>query len=526
MKTAFSHYAGILFLVIYFAVTVAIGWFSRRARSSANSFLNATRSLSLPVVSLSYLAANCGALDILGLNAAAAQYGVQAFHFYWIGAIPAMIFLSLWVMPVYRRSGIRSVPEFFEQRYGPDVRLLNACVVAITRLLLGGINLYAMAQVLEAILGLPFLSGVLLSAGVVLASVLLGGIRATMYNSIFQLGLMLAGLLPLVLHYAKGRASLPFADHGLRVHVWAATPLYSTSSTLDAIGVVIGLGFVLSFGYWCTDFVLMQRAFTARTDTGARLVPVWSGFGKLFFSMIGVLPGLAAVAAIPGLGKSVRYDQALPLLMRMTYGPVMLGLGLTALVAGLMSGLAANISAFSALWTQDIYRRSIRTHESENHYLWMGRLAYLLAAIVGGVTSYSTILFGDLMEHVQLLFSIFASPFWAIFLLGILSRRVDARGATAGFMSGACTGIAHVAAFGFGWIHYGSVMNMTFHGAIYSFTTALIVGLLASKGTSDERQRGIMVLDPSVAFGDGTLLIWCLSVLLLSAAVALNVYWR
>jgi hypothetical protein len=240
MKPSFSHYAGILFLLCYFAVTVAIGWLSRRARSTANSFLNATRSVSLPVVSLSYLAANCGALDILGLNAAAAQYGVQAFQFYWIGAIPAMIFLSLWVMPVYRRSGIRSVPEYFEQRYGPDVRLLNACVVAITRLLLGGINLYAMAQVLQAILGLPFLAGILLSAGVVLASILLGGIRATMYNSIFQLGLLLTGLVPLVLHYAKGRESLPFADGGMRVHLWTATPLSSTSSTLDAIGVVIG----------------------------------------------------------------------------------------------------------------------------------------------------------------------------------------------------------------------------------------------------------------------------------------------
>jgi SSS family solute:Na+ symporter len=465
-------------------------------------------------------------LDILGLNAAAAQYGVQAFHFYWIGAIPAMIFLSLWVMPVYRRSGIRSVPEYFEKRYGPDVRLLNACVVAITRLLLGGINLYAMAQVLQAILGLPFLSGVLLSGGVVLASVLLGGIRATMYNSIFQLGLMLTGLVPLLLHYAKGRESLPFADGGMRVHLWTATPLYSTSSTLDAIGVVIGLGFVLSFGYWCTDFVLMQRAFTARTDHGARMVPVWSGFGKLCFSMLGVLPGLAAVANIPGLGRTVRYDQALPLLMRMTYGPVMLGLGLTALVAGLMSGLAANISAFSALWTQDIYRTSISTEESEAHYLWMGRVAYLFAAIIGGFASYLTMLFGNLMEHIQLLFSIFASPFWAIFLLGILSRRVNARGAIAGFIGGAAMGLAHVAAFGLGWIRYGSVMNMTFHGAIYSFTTALIVGLLASSGKNDQRQRRILVLDPSVAFGAGTLPIWCLSLVLLTGAIALNVYWR
>ena len=272
MTATFAHSAGILILVAYLSVTVIIGWLSRRSNFSANSFLNATQSLSLPVVTISYLAANCGALEILGLNAAAAQYGVQAFHFYWIGAIPALIFLALWVMPVYRRSSIRSVPEYLEKRYGPNVRLLNACVVAITTLLLGGINLYAMAQVLQAILGLPFFAGIVLTGGIVLIYVLLGGIRATMYNEVFQLAVMLAGLLPLALHYARGRASLPLDAHSMRTHLWTATPIYSTRSPFDSLGIVVGLGFVLSFGYWCTDFVLMQRAFAARTERGARMV--------------------------------------------------------------------------------------------------------------------------------------------------------------------------------------------------------------------------------------------------------------
>jgi SSS family solute:Na+ symporter len=270
----------------------------------------------------------------------------------------------------------------------------------------------------------------------------------------------------------------------------------------------------------------MQRAFTARTNSGARLVPLLSGFGKLSFALIGVLPGLAAVKYIPALGSSLRYDQALPLLMRMTYGPLMLGLGLTALVAGLMSGFAANLSAFSALWTEDIYRRSLRPAASEDHYLRMGRWAYVFAAVVGIVTSYVTILFGNLMEHVQLLFSILASPFWAIFLLGICARRADARGAIAGFISGACIGLLHLAAFGLGMVHYGSVMNMTFHGAIYSFTTALVVGLLASHRGPGSTQRRILTMDLSVAFGAGTLPIWCLSVVLLTVAVLLNDYWR
>jgi SSS family solute:Na+ symporter len=211
--------------------------------------------------------------------------------------------------------------------------------------------------------------------------------------------------------------------------------------------------------------------------------------------------------------------------MRMTYGPVMLGLGLAALVAGLMSGFAANISAFSAIWTEDIYRRALRPAATEAHYLWMGRSAYVFAVLVGVVTSYLTMLFGNLMEHVQLLFSIFVSPFWAIFLLGVSARRVDARGAITGFICGACIGLAHLAAYGLNLIRYGSVMNMTFHGAIYSFTTALIVGLLASRGKTVETERRILVLDPSVAFGAGTLPIWCLSIVLLAIAVLLNVYW-
>jgi len=522
-----SRNFGLLLLPAYFAVTVLLGFLARRKQSTANAFLNSTHSLPTALVALSFLAANCGALELLGLNAVAAEYGVQSLHFYFIGAIPALLFLALWVMPVYRRSQIRSLPEFLEKRFGPKVRLLNACVVALTTLLLGGINLYALAQTLQAILGLPFLLGALVSAAVVLVYVFVGGLRATIYNEVFQLAVVLAGLLPLAFYSLRARNTLTFANTGLRGHLWSTTPVWSTHSAFDTMGLIFGLGFVLSFGYWCTDFVLMQRAFAARTDSGARLIPVLSGFGKIFFALIGVLPGIAAVALIPGLGKTVRYDQTLPLLMRQTYGPLMLGLGLTALSASLMSGFAANLSAFSALWTQDIYRTNLRPHRNEQHYLRMGRFSYLFAAAVGVLASYITFLFGNLMEHVQLLFSILASPFWAIFLLGVSTRRVTSRGAIAGFLTGAAVGLLHLLAASLGYLHYGSGMNLSFHGAIYSFSAALITALLTGYDRDSTPAPALLVFRNSVtAVRKDSRTLGVLATLLLAVALAVNVYLR
>ena len=368
-----GHAIALTILPLYFLVTIVIGWLARSGTRSSRAFLNASRSLPLTVVVAAYLAANCGALEIVGLSAMAAQYGVQAFHFYWIGAIPAMIFLALWMMPVYRRSQIASVPEYLERRFGPNVRLLNAVITALILLLLAGVSLYAMAQVLEVIVGLSFGVGILLSAGVVLTYILLGGLKATIYNEVFQLFVMVVGLVPLacrswrLLHTAH--LALPEQSR----HLWRDLPLASTHAPLDKTGVIVGLGFVLSFGYWCTDFVLMQRAFTARTEQEARQVPLWAGFGKLCFALMVVLPGLAAGRLLPALAQSQHFDQALPRVMVDLYGPVMLALGITAIVASLMSGLAANVSAFASVATNDIYRARVRRHADDTHYLRVGR---------------------------------------------------------------------------------------------------------------------------------------------------------
>jgi SSS family solute:Na+ symporter len=520
---------GLAILPLYFLVTIVIGWFANRQSRGSSSYLNASRSLPLWIVTAAYLAANCGALEIVGLSAMAAQYGVQAFNFYWIGAIPAMVFLAIWMMPVYRRSGVKTLPEYLAIRYGPGVRLLNAIVLAVTMLLLGGISLYAMAQVLEVVVGLSFAESSSLSAAVVLVYVLMGGIRATIYNEVFQLMVMVAGLVPLAvrsIHVLAAPATIPSAS---RYHLWTGMPLASQAAPVDSIGVVFGLGFVLSFAYWCTDFVLMQRAFAARTETEARQVPLWAGFGKLAFSLLVILPGLAAYRLIPALGSSARFDQALPALMNLLYGPTMLGIGLTALVASLMSGLAANVSGFAAVWTEDIYRAYIRKHEQDSHYLLVARISAIAAILACTAASYIDFLFRDLMEHVQMIFSIFGAPFWAVFLLGMSTRRTTARGAVAGFLTGTTVGLLHLAAFTHGWIRYGSIMNANFHAAIYSFSTAAAVGLLASFGP---RQRQTAVAGNLIfnwrmgTEGVRVGFIWSLALILLVACAALNFLWR
>jgi SSS family solute:Na+ symporter len=520
--------AGLVILPLYFLVTILIGWWARRQSRSANAYLNASRSLPLWIVTAAYLAANCGALEIVGLSAMAAHYGVQAFHFYWIGAIPAMVFLAIWMMPVYRRSGVRSVPEYLDVRYGQNLRLLNACVVATTMLLLAGISLYAMAQTLEAILGLTFVASISISAGVVLAYVLLGGIKATIYNEVFQLIVMIAGIAPLAWHAFRSGAVTPALRQGVSFHLWTGLPVASNAAPLDVVGVLFGLGLVLSFSYWCTDFVLMQRAFTARTEIAARQVPLLAGFGKLLFSVLVVVPGLAAVRLLPELGHTQRFDQALPAIMTFFYGPTMLGLGLTALVASLMSGLAANVSAFAAIWTEDIYRSRIRQHATDMHYLAMGRIAAVVAIVIGAFASYIDFLFSDLMEHVQLIFSVFAAPFLAIFLLGMTTRRTTERGAAIAFLGGTTVALAHLVAFIRGWIFYGSIMNANFHGAIYAFCTALTLGWLVSISgahVSIHAQKDL-VFQWRVGLAESNRLLWILSLILLTSCIALNLIWR
>lgn len=519
---------GLSILPFYLAVTLLIGWASRRRLSGSNDFLNASRTLPLWVVAGSFLSSNCGALEIVGLSAVAAQYGVLAFHFYWIGAIPGMVFLGGVMIPIYLRSGVKSLPEYLQQRFDARVRLLNAWLVLCTVTALSGINIFAMADVLSVVLRWPFTFSACLSAGVVLVYVSIGGLRATIYNELLQLVIIAAGLLPL-LFISKIPLFGMQDESASRWHLWKGLPLASAHGSMDAVGVVIGLGLVLSFSYWCTDFVQIQRALTATSVSSARLVPLLAGFGKLGFSLLVVVPALGAAAAL-GPHAFTGYNQTLPALMKHAYGPILLGLGMTALLASLMSGLAANVSAFSAIWTQEIYRPYLRKGLSEAHYIFVGRIAISVAVVLSVATSYLTANFRDMMEYVQLVFSLFGAPFFAIFFLGAFTRRTTSRGAIAGLCSGVAVAVAYHALAFAGMFHDQSQMGANFHVAIYAFATAIAVSLLASR--PDERipapKLEKLVYLPRHRSGDPPLsrTWWILACTLLGLCGVLNFLWR
>jgi solute:Na+ symporter, SSS family len=519
---------GMAILPLYLIVTILIGWASRRTHSGANDFLNASRSLPLWIVVAAFLSANCGALEIVGLSAMAAQYGVQAFHFYWVGAIPGMVFLAGVMIPVYMRSGVQSLPEYLEKRFDARVRLINSWLILATGTALSGIGLYAIAQVLHVVFGWSFTGGAFLAVGIVLIYVMLGGLRATIYNEVFQLLVIVLGLLPLSYRTATMFHSESHLS-GTHWHLWLGLPPLSRAASLDQFGVIVGLGFVLSFSYWCTDFVLIQRALTAKTIAAGRLVPLLAGFGKLGFSLLVIVPSLGA-AAFLGRRMPSSFDQTLPALMAASYGPALLGLGMTALLASLMSGLAANVSAFSAVWTEEIYRRSIRRTAPEEHYIRVGRVSIVAAIVLSITTSYLAFYFRDLMEYVQLIFSLFGAPFFAIFLIGIFTRRATSRGAVVGLSCGVVLAVFHHSLVAAGWLVYGSLMSANLYVAMYAFSTALFVGLLfsrtAERKTDAELELLVYRSGQKSESSRASVLWWLLASSLLAACAVLNYLWR
>lgn len=467
----------------YFAVTLLVGYRLRKRIVSTSDYFLAGRSLPAIVTGIAFVAANCGALEVMGMVSTAAKYGARANHFYWLGAIPAMLFLALFMMPIYYRSRVRSVPEFLKLRYGESTRAFNALAFATMMILVSGISLYAMAIILGTLVGWSFTTSVLVSAAVVLTYVVLGGLAASIYNEVLQFVLIVVGLTPLAffalreLHGWQGlAAALP---PELR-HTWQGLPVASPlSSAMDGVGNVLGLGFVLSFGYWCTDFLLIQRALAAKDLRAAVQTPLIAAVAKLFFPALVVLPGLAAVALFPQ-GLASRYDVALPNLMVRYYGHGLLGLGVTAMLASFMSGMAGNITAFNTVWTYDIYQAYLARGRSDRHYLTVGRTATVAATVLSIATAYIVLSFNNLMDYVQLLFSFFNAPLFATFLLGMFTRWATPAGGFAGLVSGTLAAGLHYLAYRSHWLPYGSDMTANFYGAICAWTVCFLVTVAVS----------------------------------------------
>lgn len=518
-------------LPAYLLTTIGIGWKSRRRDGAANDFVNASRALPLWIVIAAFLAANCGALEIVGLSAVAAQYGVQALHFYFIGAIPGMILFGGAMIPVYMRNRIQSLPEYLEKRFDARVRLINSWLILAKLASVAGVGLYAMARVFDVVFGWHFTRGALAIAIVVLVYVLLGGLRAAIYNEVLQLGVVVLGLAPLLLRTAS---KLPDAAarsglNGSYWHLWRDLQFISPNGSLDLFGVIAGLGFVLSFSYWCTDFVQVQRALTARSAEAARMVPLLAGFGKLFFACLVVVPALVAPAFI-GSSATASFDETLPRMMLVCYGPVMLSLGLTALLASLMSGLAANVSAFSAVWTEEIYRTSIRRGASEAHYLHVARVAIVAGVGLSMAISYVCLNFRNLMEFVQMVFSIFGVPFFVVFLVGIFTRWATSSGALAGLLSGTLVSSGFHLLVASGKLVFISSMSASFHAAVYAFCASLAGSILLSRRTerisADKLELLVCKPDTGERPRSAAIRWWALAGLLLALCAALNYVWR
>jgi solute:Na+ symporter, SSS family len=460
----------------YFLATILIGYLLRKRAHSSKVFFHASRSLPTAVTTIAFVAANCGALEIVGLVSASAKYGAGMLHFYWIGAIPAMLFLALAMMPVYIGSGALTVPEFLHLRFSAETRLLNIFLSTIMMVLVSGISLYALTQVLRIFLGHSFTQIVFPVAAVVLLYLSLGGLTATIYNEVLQFTLIVAGLSPLVffvLHDFHGTSGL-FASLPTDMrHTWLGLPIFAPQTArFDIFGISMGLGFVLSFGYWCTDFVLIQRSLAARSVEGAIETPLYASLVKIIFPLLVVVPGLSAAIFFRGQ-HGVAYDQALPALMTHYYRHGLLGFGITAILASLMSGVAGNISALTTIWVHDFYRPIIAPNRSDRHYMFAGRLLILVGILLSVATAYVALSFNNLMDYLQLLFSLFNAPLFASFLLGMFTTWATPKAGFWGLLIGTLCSIAHNLAYQRHQIVYGSDMSANFYGATFAFLACL-----------------------------------------------------
>jgi SSS family solute:Na+ symporter len=515
-------------LVAYFAVILLVGWRLRKRMGSTREFLQAGQGLPVWATGLAFMAANCGALEVMGMISTSAKYGARANHFYWVGAIPAMLFLALFMMPIYKASRVRSVPEFLKLRFGEGARTFNAVSFAILMILVSGISLYAMAILFGGVLGWSFTFSIWVGAGIVLLYVVAGGLTATIYNEVLQFGLIVLGFLPLSLFALKdlgGWSGLVERLDASMAHTWKGLPVVDpASATMDGVGTVLGLGFVLSFGYWCTDFLLIQRALAARNIDSAVRTPLVAAVPKLVFPLIVVVPGLAAAVLFPA-ELTARYDVALPELLLRYYGPGLLGLGVTAMMASFMSGMAGNVTAFNTVWTFDIYQGHIAPGKSDRHYLIVSKVATIVAVVLSVGTAYFVLHFNNLMDYVQLLFSFFNAPLFATFLLGMFTTWATPAGGLAGLVVGTGAAAAHYLAYAAGWLDYGTDMTANFYGAMAGWSACFVTTIAVSLLTSPKPQADLdgLVYGRLGALEAARKKPWVFAVLILVVLILLNI---
>ncbi|MEU6115776.1 sodium:solute symporter family protein [Streptomyces sp. NPDC047117] len=494
-------------LAIYFAVVLGIGFAAKRSVKTSLDFFLSGRSLPAWVTGLAFVAANLGATEILGMAANGAQYGAYTVHWYWIGAIPAMVFLGLVMMPFYYGSKVRSVPEFLLHRFGPSSHLLSSIIFAVSSVLIAGVNLYAMAIVLEALLGWPEWVAIVVAGFFVLAYITIGGLSSAIYNEVLQFFVILAALIPLTIVGLKRvggwdglTSSLTDSHGGDFLTAWGGTGI-GESNPLGAnwLTIVLGLGFVMSFGYWTTNFAEVQRALSAKNLSAAKRTPLIAAFPKIFIPLVVVVPGLIALVMEPSLGKTkdgLQYNDAIPVLMRDLLPNGVLGIAVTGLLAAFMAGMAANVSSFNTVFTNDIWAAYLKKGREDAYYLKTGRVVTAVGVLIGMGTAFIASSFSNIMNYLQTLFSFFNVPLFVVFIIGMFWKRTSAAAGFWGLLSG--TVAAMVNYFWFykqGIIAIPSDQGANFVSSIVAFVVGAVVMFvitLVTKPKSAESLAGLV----------------------------------
>jgi SSS family solute:Na+ symporter len=521
-----------IILGVYFVFVLGIGYALRRYVRTSSDYFMSGRAIPGWVAGLAFLSANLGAQEVIGMAASGAKYGMATSHFYWIGAIPAMVFLGVFMMPFYYGSRARSVPEYLKLRFDEKTRGLNAISFAAMTIFSSGISMYAMALLANLLLGWSFGFSVWVCAGVVLLYILFGGLTSAIYNEVLQFFLIVFGFAPLVfvgLQQAGGWDGLQAtlsevaSSRGYAEGAWAQTWSIAGDAAanpmgLEWFGIAMGLGFVLSFGYWCTDFLVVQRAMAANSMSAARRAPIIAAVPKMLFPFLVIVPGMIAIAlthhadssgfALPlKADNSLNYDLAMPMLLVHYFPNGLLGLGITALFASFMSGMAGNVSAFNTVWTYDIYQAYLRGDASDRHYLNVGRVATVVGVCLSVAAAYVANSFNNIMDMLQLLFAFVNAPLFATFLLGMFWKRATGHGAFFGLLGGSLAAalhhgltLPHTAAVGVkgGWLavveRYPSEMAQNFWTAICAFTSCFVLTIATSLMTKPREEKSLVGL--------------------------------
>ena len=589
-----------LIMLVYFAFVLGIGFALKRYMRTSNDFFLAGRAIPAWVCGLAFISANLGAQEVMGMGASGAKYGIVTSHFYWIGAIPAMCFLAIFMMPFYYGSKARSVPEYLRMRFDEKTRALNAFSFAFMTVVSSGISMYAMALLIQT-LGLfkgilpdayIFHVSIIVSAVIVLGYIFLGGLTSAIYNEVLQFFLIVAGFAPLVwigLRNVGGWQGIKQTLPASMTHSWRGMEHASTNPLgVEWIGLTMGLGFVLSFGYWCTNFLVVQRAMAAPSEEAARRVPLIAAIPKMFLPILVILPGLIAVSITshvagtptaagtststtlpldvahphgivpvktdPITGANVvdssgqlvyDYNLTVPALLLHYFPTGILGLGLTALLASFMSGMAGNFTAFNTVWTYDIYQAYIHKNGTDAHYLWMGRMATVGGVLLSIGAAYAVTSFNNIMDALQLVFAVINAPLFATFLLGMFWKRTTGHAAFTGLTVGTLAAVLHhgltlplgdATGIHGGWLHvvyqYPSDMAQNFWTAIFAFVINFVVTVVISLVTKPRPEPELVGLVYSLTPKPiETHLAWyqkssTLAIAVLAVAVVLNVIFR